>query len=407
MNDDRRSSLALALLRISMLGVILVSEELLDVNQLEHSGFYVVLAIGTVYALLLLIDAVRSTPSHLLRFTPAIDVALLGALAYTSGGGYSDVRRAFFVIPLAAAFSERPRSTAAWSMLAVCVFTFEAALVGNQPVPSHVGWIAMTLGQDIYLAWIGAAATLLALGLRRRSAQIETLAASRQRLVTHAIESVEHERERLAGALHDSPVQNLIAARHDLRRAERTGDAESFARLHEAIDATIADLREEIFNLHPHVLDHVGLGAALEQVARRHSPLGTPRIAIDVELELPEREVLFALGRELLANAAKHAGATEIRVRAYRGAAAVVLEVDDDGCGIPSWRLQQALLDGHIGLAGSRERVDALGGTLAIETASGAGTRVRVTLPLAAVHAAHARAGSGVTRVVTPRLTTA
>jgi two-component system, NarL family, sensor kinase len=342
------------------------------------------------------------TPS-LAPSTPAVDAALLCALAYTSGGGYSDVRRAFFVIPLAAAFSERPRSTAAWSLLAVGAFAIQAMLVGDQPVPSHVGWVAMTVNQDIYLAWIGGAATLLAVGLRRRSAKIESLAASRQRLVTHAIESVERERERLAGALHDSPVQNLIAARHDLRRAERTGDAESFERLHEALDATIADLREEIFNLHPHVLDHVGLGAALEQVARRHSPIGDPRITVDVELDLPEREVLFALGRELLANAAKHSGATEIRVRAYRGAAAVVLEVDDDGCGMPSWRLQQALLDGHIGLAESRERIDALGGTLTIETAPDAGTRVRVSLPLAPEHVVDARVTPG----VTPRLTTA
>ena len=116
------------------------------------------------------------------------------------------------------------------------------------------------VNQDLYLAWTGAAATMLAIALRRRSALAEELAQSRQRLVTQAIESIERERTRLAGALHDSPVQNLIAARHDLRRARLHADAETFERLHEAIDATIAELREEIFNLHPHVLDHVGLG---------------------------------------------------------------------------------------------------------------------------------------------------
>src|SRR5205807_263794 len=140
-----------------------------------------------------------------------------------------------------------------------------------------------TVNQDLYLAWTGAAATMLALGLRRRTARTEELSRGRQRLVTHAIESVERERTRLAGALHDAPVQNLIAARHDLRRAERSGDPDSFERLHEALDLTIAQLREEIFNLHPHVLDHVGLGAALEQVAARHTVDSDLRISIDID----------------------------------------------------------------------------------------------------------------------------
>jgi two-component system NarL family sensor kinase len=403
--EDRASALALALLRLSLLAVILASEELIEVRRLGNTGFLVVLAIGVGYAAGLL-AAVRMPATllmrSLVRFAPAVDVALLSALAYASGGSYSDVRKAFFVIPLAAAFSERPRSTATWSLLAVMAFTVQAMLVGDQPVPSHISWVRMTLNQDVYLAWTGAAGTLLAFGLRHRSTQIRSLAASRQRLVTHAIESVEHERVRLAGALHDSPVQNLIAARHDLRRAERTGDADSFARLHEALDETIADLREEIFNLHPHVLDHVGLGAALEQVARRHSPVGYPLITIDVESDLPDREVLFALGRELLANAAKHAHAAQIRVDVHRSAAGVTLEVADDGCGIPDGHVQQALIDGHIGLAESRERVDALGGTLSIETAEGAGTTVRVTLPVAGEQSSVAR----VTRAVAPRLTT-
>ena len=171
----------------------------------------------------------------------------------------------------------------------------------------------MTLNQDLYLAWAGAAGTMLALGLRRRSAHVEHLARSRQRLVTQAIETVEHERTRLAGALHDSPVENLIAARHDLRRAERSGDPESFARLHEAIDATIGELREEIFKLHPHVLDHVGLSAALEQVARRHAAESNMRIevAVDPGVGNAYRSVLFTFGRELLGNAARHSGGTE------------------------------------------------------------------------------------------------
>jgi two-component system NarL family sensor kinase len=314
---------------------------------------------------------------------PGLDLVLLACLAFTSGGAFSDTRRAFYVVPLAAAFSERPRNTAIWSLLAVGIFSIQAALAGGQPFGATESWPRVTLSQDLYLAWTGAAGTLLAFALRRRSANTEDLAHSRQRLVTQAIESVERERTRLAGALHDSSVQNLIAARHDLRRAERSGDPESFQRLREAIDVTIAELREEIFNLHPHVLDHVGLSAALEQVGRRHARDGEVCVVVDVHSDgaLVHRQVLFALGRELLDNAAKHAGASEIRLTLERDDRGVRLEVQDDGCGIADGRMRRALLDGHIGLAAVCERVAVLGGTVDIATARGAGTRIRVALP--------------------------
>jgi two-component system NarL family sensor kinase len=304
-------------------------------------------------------------------------------LAYTSGAAYSDARKAFFVIPLAAAFSERPRSTAAWSMLAVASFTLQAIVAGGHPHGAINSWQRLTLNQDLYLAWTGAAATLLAFALRQRSAQIEELAHARQRLVTRAMESVERERTRLANALHDSPVQNLIAARHDLRRAERYGDPESFRRLHSALDVTIDELRKEIFDLHPHVLDHVGLKAALEQVARRHTGESDVRVTVQIDSDerSPHQEALFAVARELLSNAVKHAKATEISVRLRRDSGSLTLEVADDGCGIAQGRVRQALLEGHIGLAGVHERVLALNGTLTLASQPGAGTTVRVELP--------------------------
>ena len=201
-----------------------------------------------------------------------------------------------------------------------------------------------------------------------------------------AIESVERERTRLADALHDAPVQNLIAARHDLRRAERYGRLSTASRAcHDAIDDTVMGvLREEIFKLHPHVLDHAGSSAALEQVARRHErDADYPRGCSTSTRGRPEAhgDFLFALGRELLGNAAKHAQPHEIRMALSRDPAGVTLNVADDGCGIPDGRLRQALMDGHVGLAAVRERVAALGGTLSIDSAAGRGTAVRVSLP--------------------------
>jgi two-component system NarL family sensor kinase len=385
--EDGGATLALALLRATLVVVIFVSEQLVDARQLEDSEFFVVLGVAAGYALAGVLVAAfgrgGAASRALARVQPGLDVALLAGLAYTSGGAYSDVRKAFFVIPLAAAFSERRSTSVKWSLLAVATFSLQAFLAGGHPAGARNSWERLTLNQDLYLAWTGAAATLLALALRRRSANTEHLAHGRQRLVTQAIESVERERTRLAGALHDSPVQNLIAARHDLRRAERTGDPDSFERLRRAIDVTITQLREEIFNLHPHVLDHVGLSAALEQVARRHAHNSDARVTVAIQFdgEPAHRQVLFALGRELLDNAAKHSGASEIVLRLERHTDGVTLEVQDDGCGIAEGRMRRALLDGHIGLAAVRERVAVLGGTVSIATAQGAGTRVRVTLP--------------------------
>lgn len=386
--EDGGAAVTMAVLRATLVAVIFASEQLIEAKQLAGAQFYAVLVLAAVYALVAI--AVAVAPSGmpgtraLVRAEPGIDVLLLTALAYTSGGAFSDVRKAFFVVPLAAAFSERSRLTAIWSLLAVAAFTLQAVIAGGHPAGVHNSWPRMTLNQDLYLTWSGAAATMLALALRHRTARTEELARSRQRLVTQAIESVERERTRLAGALHDSPVQNLIAARHDLRRAERSADGPSFQRLHDAIDVTIAQLREEIFNLHPHVLDHVGLSAALEQVARRHAGEGEVHVSVEVDpaaAHLADRQVLFALGRELLGNAAKHAQASEIRLSLACGTDGVILRVTDDGRGIPNGRMRQALLDGHIGLASVSERVAALGGALSISTATGAGTTVSVMLP--------------------------
>ena len=385
--EDRGAALALALLRATLVVVIFCSEQLVDDRQLADSYFFVVLGVATVYAAIGIAVVLRPSivpgARTLVRLQPGFDVLLLVGLTYTSGGAYSDARKAFFVIPLAAAFSERPRSTANWSLLAVVSFTIQAAVAGGHPHGAINTWPRLTLNQDLYLAWTGAAATLLAFALRRRSARIEEMAHDRQRLVTQAMDSVERERTRLANALHDSPVQNLIAARHDLRRCERSGDPESFTRVHEALDVTIAELRREIFDLHPHVLDHVGLKAALEQVARRR-PGGAKvhvTVGVDTAADTPQHEMLFALGRELLSNAAKHARADEIRLNVSRADEGVTLEVADDGCGIAEGRVRQALLEGHVGLAAVKERVAALGGSLTVATAPGAGTTVRVTLP--------------------------
>lgn len=377
---DRR---ALALLRAAAVVVIVLSERLFDARHLTGAAFDVAVVLAAIHAIAGLVLAyrdVRVERWHTVE--PFLDLALLGVLTYTSGGAFSDARKAFFIVPLAAAFSERPRTAAAWSAGAIVVFSAQAAIARGHGYSPNT-WLDLTLSMDLYLAWAGAAAAALSLALRRRTEHAHALAASRQQLVSRSIESVERERTRLAGALHDHPVQTLLAARHDLRAARRSGDPASFARLDEALTSTLAQLRAEIRDLHPHVLDHVGLAAALEQLAESHTERGTTVTMTIAPEPIGEHEqALFSLARELLGNAVKHAGATEVHLRLTSTPATIELEVSDDGDGIAPGRLRTALLDGHIGLAASAERVEALGGHFSIEPRTPRGTHVHLALPL-------------------------
>ena len=105
-----------------------------------------------------------------------------------------------------------------------------------------------------------------------------------------------------------------------------------------------------------------------------------------LKLRLPSaadsrNELVMFVGRELLANAAKHSRASHVGIVVRSGPQGLRLEITDDGVGFSSERPAEALADGHIGLAAVGERVRAAGGELAVESDAGAGTRVTAILP--------------------------
>ena len=143
--------MALALLRAMLIGVILLSEQIVQARRLTDSDFSVVLVLASIYAVVAIAAAaIRGSGPRYRAFAhlqPGLDVLFLTGLTYTSGGAFSDVRKAFFVIPLAAAFSERTRSTAKWSLIAVAAFTVPAILAGGHPSGAQNDWQRMTLNQ--------------------------------------------------------------------------------------------------------------------------------------------------------------------------------------------------------------------------------------------------------------------
>jgi two-component system NarL family sensor kinase len=373
--DRARTLRALALLRLALLPVIFAGEELVDHPRAASEPFGWLFAAACLYAALALAAANhprgRRVPDWWLGL---LDLAFISILVYTSGGPFSQLRFAFFLVPLMAAAILTPRMTLLVSALAVSAF---ATIAGVYPTAGLEGARTFELAQLAYLAVAALAAWLLAVVLDRRRAAIEELAESRRRLVAQALDAEDRERRRLAEALHDEAMQSLLATRQEL-----AATPPDVARARAGIDRAVADLRSAIFDLHPHLLGEAGLGAALQAVADGHGRHGSAVVAVDAAVEGTRHDgLLFSIARELIANATRHADALHVGVTVTREDGDVVLLVEDDGRGIAPERARSAALDGHIGLASCRERAAAAGGSLTLEGGPGRGTTIRVVVP--------------------------
>ncbi|MDQ6804439.1 MAG: ATP-binding protein [Actinomycetota bacterium] len=378
-NPDQRPGLVAAILRLLLLAIIPIAEELVDPQWLT-SPFLPTLALAFAYTLVTLVTAItRRRLSTQCRIEPILDIAFLCALDLSSGGAVSQVRKAFFVLPLAAVFAVRPRHTALWGLLALAGFL---AVSLPHPDARDPGGGEFILVEALYLTWTGVAATLLAWLLAARAQRITRLASDRGRLVARTLQAVEDERKRLAYRLHDEAVQHLLVAKRELRTLDTADEPHRRAAL-AAVQAALGQLREAIFELQPLALQQTGLTSSVRQLAENHSRQRAS--AIDVTLDEqaagPHDQLIYAVARELLGNATQHANAEHIEITLERHNGQIMVEVADNGQGIATGRREQALQQGHIGLAATTERVEAFAGTLAIDTAPGRGSIITASIP--------------------------
>jgi PAS domain S-box-containing protein len=207
----------------------------------------------------------------------------------------------------------------------------------------------------------------------RRAQEIH---ASRARIV----EAMLHERRRLGRDLHDGAQQRLINVIVALQlAAQRASDEQARASIAEALAATqqaIDDLRNLGAGLHPSVLSHRGLRAAVSSLAGR--------MPIPVSIEIPDErfgEIIegtaYFVIAEALANVVKHAQASQAGVEVAVGDDSLTIVVSDDGHGGAT-----AAATGS-GLVGLGDRVAAVGGRLALDSPAGGGTTLTATLPIA------------------------
>jgi two-component system, NarL family, sensor kinase len=382
--------LALAALRLALVPAVLLGERLVDHPSAHTGAFPYVLAAFAAWALALLAVRARAAagrlrePEMLDRIEPFVDLAAIVALTYASGGPFSETAMAFFALPVLAAARLEPRVTAAWTLLAIAAYI---ALSLIHPTAGEEQATARLISQVAYLAWIGAAATLVSHVLHQRNLAIADLAEQRGRLAAHALTAEQRERRRLAEALHDESLPTMSLARQELTDYRQTGRESSFERARLRIEEAMAQLRGEIFDLHPYVLDYAGLPAALRALADRCAERMGAQITVAVDPAATGRhdELIVVLARELLANAAKHSQASNVVVTVAADVERIELEVRDDGVGFAPDRPTAALLDGHIGLASIEQRTRSAGGELVVLSVPGRGTTVRATLPIAAV----------------------
>jgi signal transduction histidine kinase len=205
-------------------------------------------------------------------------------------------------------------------------------------------------------------------------AQLAEVQASRERIVAAG----DAERRRLERNLHDGAQQRLVALSLQLRLLQgRVGDDPSAQELVSTASTqlaqSLAELRELARGIHPAVLDH-GLEAALDSLAARSTVATTVSYEATEPLPEPVELAAYFVASEALANVAKYAQATSVRLRVSHVGPHAVIEIADDGVG-------GADEAGGSGLRGLADRVEALDGRLRVVSPSGAGTVVTAELP--------------------------
>jgi signal transduction histidine kinase len=215
-------------------------------------------------------------------------------------------------------------------------------------------------------------------------ATARSVAAARLRL---SLEAAEDARGRWARELHDETLQGLTGARMVLSAGLARGDPDSLRDAAEAADTHLGEevrsLRELIAELRPAALDDLGLGPAIDSLAKRQAAAGGFTLAVELELGSAERlgrdteSAIYRIVQEALSNVVKHALASRVRLAVSLIADRAEIAVEDDGSGFDPAQVPEG-----FGLTGMRERALWEGGRLSVTSADGGPTCVSAVLPV-------------------------
>ncbi|MFZ0832980.1 MAG: ATP-binding protein [Mycobacterium sp.] len=267
-------------------------------------------------------------------------------------------------------------------VLSASVAAFVYAVLEDDVIPARLGWRNTILLFVIY-GFLCCTGLLVAYIEEHHVDEIAGLTASREELLGQIMTASELERRRISEAIHDGPLQDVLVARQELGELAASSRSEELDRAMVCLRDASQRLRDATFELHPAVLEQVGLAAAVEQLATFTA--SRARIDIDTEIDYPHQHridpIVFGVVRELLSNVVRHSQSTRAWITRVVTDSTCRLDVADNGVGLTNEQAARRLAEGHIGLASHRARVEAAGGRFTIVDAR-AGTHVRVELPL-------------------------
>jgi two-component system sensor histidine kinase UhpB len=216
---------------------------------------------------------------------------------------------------------------------------------------------------------------------RALNAMLDRLEGERRESGRRALAAQEGERERVARELHDEVGQTLTAIALRAERAAGTPaeQPEALAEIAQSLKRSLEDIHRIGRRLRPEALDDLGLVNALIALCSRVDRQGGLRVQRDLDWNLPvlsaeEELVVYRIAQEALANALRHAKATEVTVTLKQVDGHVLLTVRDDGEGLPENRTER-------GLMGMRERARLIDAHLAIQSDPQGGTQITLSVP--------------------------
>jgi|GEM_PF-1565365 len=314
---------------------------------------------------------------YLLWYDCIVWSVLLTAMVVVTGGRGSEVWPAYILMSLTAPVVLR--RVAPYILLGVNVAAYGLIYLFLNPFGAPLDWglLFLRIGTIFLVAFVVDRSTA-----RERQSNERAVALARSR-VNELVQARDAERRRIASDIHDWLGTGIIAPLRRLEIAARQPDLDKCRQqvedASEMLRRAHAELRRLMENLHPHLLEQMGLAEGLRAYLTDWGEEHGVEVAYSLEPgPEPPPEVavaLFRIQQEALNNCAKHADASRVEVRLALGSDRVRLTLSDDGRGF-------AGRPGR-GLTGMQERAAAFGGTVSVHSSPGAGTTVVAELPLA------------------------